>query len=176
MPNNCLLLLCLLFALLPLPGFAAPPAAGLQITGAVVKPADYTSSALRGQFGGSLQTVTYMRRGVKHTAQAVSLWAVLQAAAPRVNPQIKNHVLQFVVLASGRDGYTAAFSFGELAPAFGNKPVWLALDEDNKPQGEGTGGGIDLIVPSDVKAGRWVHSVTHLAVVDEAAGNEVGRG
>ena len=160
---------CLLLALLPLPGFAAPPAASsFQITGAVAKPRDYTPSALRGQFGSSLQIITYTRKGTKHTAHAVPLWTVLQAAAPRVNPQIKNHVLQFVVLVSGRDGYTAAFSFGELAPNFGNKPVWLALDEDNKPLGEGTDGGVDLVVPDDVKAGRWVHSVTRVSAVDEA--------
>ena len=168
-------MLCLLLALLPLPGFAAPPAPGLQIAGAIAKPIGYSPSALRGQFGGSLQAITYTRKGIKHTAHAVPLWAVLQTAAPRVNPQIKNHVLQFVVLVSGQDGYTAAFSFGELAPAFGNKPVWLALDEDNKPLGEGTDGGVDLVVPDDVKAGRWVHSVMRVSVVDEAAVNEAGR-
>lgn len=159
---------CLLLTLLPLPSFAAPPAAGLQITGAVAKPTNYSPGALRGQFGSSLQTITYTRKGIKHTAHAVPLWAVLQAVQPRVNPQIKNHTLQFVVLVSGRDGYTAAFSFGELAPSFGSKPVWLALDEDGHPLGETGDGEVDLVVPDDVKAGRWVHSVTRLSVVDEA--------
>ncbi len=159
---------CLLLALLPLPGFGVPPVASLQIAGAVAKPMNYSSSALRGQFDGSLQAVTYTRKGVKHTAHAVPLWAVVQAAQPCVNPQIKNHTLQFVVLVTGQDGYTAAFSFGELAPAFGNKPVWLAVDEDGHPLGETSEGETDLLVPDDVKAGRWVHSVTRLSVVDEA--------
>ncbi len=168
MPNLHFSTFCLLLALLPLPILAAPPAAGLQVVGAVAKPASDLPSALRGQFQGSLQAITYARRGVKHTAHAVPLWAVLQAAQPRINPQIKNHVLQFVVLVSGQDGYTAAFSFGELAPAFGNKPVWLAVDEDGHPLGEAADGGVDLVVPDDVKAGRWVHSIKRLFVVDEA--------
>ena len=176
MPNSRLLTSCLLLALLPLPTLAAPlPASSFHVAGAVAKPADYSPSALRGQFKDSLQTITYTRKGVKHTAQAVPLWTVLQAAQPRISPQIKNHALQFVALVAGHDGYTAAFSFGEMAPEIGHHAVWLTADEDGKPLGETAAGETDLLVPEDVKAGRWVHSVARITVVDEVQAGTAGK-
>lgn len=174
------LTLCLLFASLELPGTAAPPALlGFQVAGAVVKPANYSPQALRDQFKGSLQTITYTRKGTKHTARAVPLWTVLLwtvllAAQPRLNPRIKNHALQLIILISGHDGYTAAFSFGELSPDFGNHAAWLAVDEDGKPLGEAAAQEAALVVPDDVKAGRWVHAVQRITVVDEAQSGTPG--
>ena len=170
-----LTLCCLLFPLSTI-GLPAPlPAGNFHLAGAVTKAADYSPQKLRVQFKSSLQAITYTRKGVKHTAQAVPLWTVLSAAQPRTNPQIKNHTLQFIVLVTGGDGYTAAFSFGELAPEFGNHAAWLTLDEDSKPLGEGTAQDINLVVPDDVKAGRWVHSARQITVVDEAQAAATGR-
>ncbi len=176
MLNSCHCAFCLLLALLPLSGSAAPPPAGdFQVAGAVVKPADYSPDMLRKQFRSSLQTITYTRRGVHHTAHAVPLLTVVQAAQPRISPQIKNHALQFVVLVAGHDGYTAAFSFGELSPDFGRRAVWLAMDEDGRPLGDGAVGEVNLVVPEDAKAGRWVHSVERITVVDEVQAAGAGR-
>ena len=69
--------------------------------------------------------------------------------------------------AQGFDGYTVDFSLPELLPEFGHHAVWVALDEDGKPL-TGETGPASLLVPDDVKAGRWVHGLTAITVVDGA--------
>ena len=167
---------CLPLMVLPLniSAGAAPAADDLQITGAVVKPIHWQAAQFQAQFAGSFQPIAYTRKGIKHTAHAVPLWAVLQAAQPRSNPQIKNHWLQFVVLVRGRDGYTAAFSLAELSPDFGRRHVWLTLDEDGRPLGADAGP-VNLLATDDTKAGRWVHAVTNITVVDEAQAASLGK-
>ncbi len=96
------------------------------------------------------------------------LFALLQAAQPRLNPNIKNHRLQFFVLVRGRDGYTAAFSLAELSPDLGGRAAWLALDEDGKPLAEDDGP-VQLLVPGDAKPARWVHGVAAIVARDEAS-------
>jgi hypothetical protein len=173
--NDWKIIACLLLGLLTLNVSAdAVPADALQVTGAVGLPGDWHKAQFQKHFAGSVQSVTYTRKGVKHTAHAVPLWTVLQAAQPRINPQIKNHWLQFVVLVRGRDGYTAAFSLAELSPDFGQRHVWLALDEDGKPFG-GDAGPVDLLATDDKKAGRWVHSVVNITCVDEAQTAPAGK-
>lgn len=146
----------------------AAPAATLQVSGAVVKTGAWDAARLRRDFGGDLRTVTYTLKGKSHTAQALPLLALVQAAGPRLNPNIKNHRLQFVVLVRGRDGYTAAFSLAELSPDLGQRTAWLALSEDGQPI-PAEFGPASLLVPGDAKPGRWVHGVAAIVVRDEAA-------
>ena len=162
-----IILLCLTIAL-PGNGLRAAPPASFQITGAVLKPGAWDAARLRRDLAGDITPVTYTLKGVHHTAHAVPLFALLQAAQPRLNPNIKNHRLQFIILVRGRDGYTAAFSLAELSPDLGQRTAWLALDEDGKPLAEDDGPA-QLLVPGDAKPARWVHGVAALVVRDEAA-------
>jgi len=163
-------LLCLVASL---PGNclrAAPPASfqtTFQIGGAVIKPGVWDAARLRRDLNGDITTVTYTLKGHRHTAHAVPLWTLLLAAGPRVNPQIKHHLLQFVVAVRGQDGYTADFTLGELSPDFGGRAVWVALDEDGKPL-TGDGGPVQLLVPGDKKPARWVHAVRAIILTDGA--------
>ncbi len=148
--------------------WAAAPAAALLVSGAATKPGAWDAARLRQGFAGAIKTVTYTRKGKSHTAHALPLLALVQAAGPRLNPNIKNHRLQFVVLVRGRDGYTAAFSLAELSPDLGQRAAWLALDEDGKPL-PAESGPATLVVPGDAKPGRWVHGVAAVVLRDEAA-------
>ncbi len=160
-----------LAALLPaLPTSAQKPAAApeptLQIGGAVGKPAKWTAAQMAAQFAGDIKPLAYTLKGVKHTAQkAIPLLALLRAAAPKVNAHVKHGELQFVIAASGQDGYTVDFGYADLLPEIGNKAVWVALDEDGKPL-TGESGPAELIVPDDGKPARWVHSLVRIVVVD----------
>ena len=155
------------------PALWAAPAPALHIGGDVAKPADWTAEQLSGgKAAGAPSVVHYTLKGASHTAHCVSLLALIQAAEPSFNSHIKNHRLQFVVAVQGFDGYTVDFSLPELLPELGNRAVWVALDEDDKPfTDESRPAG--LIVPDDVKPGRWVHGVTKITVIDGAksAGN-----
>ena len=161
-------LLCLTIALWAENGLHAAPAPTIQVSGAVIKPGAWDAARLRHDLAADIRPVTYTLKGKHHTAHAVSLFALLQAALPRFNPNIKNHRLQFVVLVRGQDGYTTAFSLAELSPDLGEGAAWLALDEDNQPLPEESGPA-QLLVPGDAKPARWVHGVAAVVVRDEAS-------
>ena len=142
---------------------AAPQA--FRIQGAVEKPAQWTAESLSKAFAGDVKTISYTLKGEKGQAQCVPLLAMVQAAKPRLNAKIKNHQLAFVLIVRAEDGYTVAFSLGELLPAYGKREVWLALDHDGKPLTEKEGP-VALLVPEDEKPSRWVHRVTGITVMD----------
>ena len=68
-------------------------------------------------------------------------------------------------MVRGRDGYAAAFSLAELLPEFGHAVAWVAWDRDAKPLPP-EAGPVELLVPGDVKAARWVHGVAAVTVMD----------
>jgi hypothetical protein len=148
---------------------AAAPAATvmtIQVGGAVRTPGAWTVARIDNDLAGDIQSITYKVKDAAHTARAVPLLSLVNAAAPSVNPRIKNHALQFVVAVQGFDGYSVDFSIGELSPDFGNNAAWVLVEEDGKPLGPQDG--IDLVVPGDVKHGRWVHEITGITLVDTA--------
>lgn len=71
----------------------------------------------------------------------------------------KSDLLSFAILAVGADGYQAAVSYSEISPNFANKDVLVAVNEDGKPLSRPR-----LVVPSDVKGGRYVHDLIGLHV------------
>ena len=123
------------------------------------------------EFSGDIRTVHYSLKGEDGSARCVPLLTLLQAAQPKLNRKVKNHQLAFVALVRADDGYTIAFSLGELLPEFGKQGVFLALDRNGKPLGEEEGP-VQLIVPADSKPARWIHGVTRILLIDgfEAAG------
>jgi hypothetical protein len=136
-----------------------------RIAGAVEKPGDWTAARLATEFAGEVKTVPFTLKGEKGEAKCVPLLAFLQAAKPRLDPKIKNHQLAFVALVRAEDGYTVAFTLGELLPQFGKRQVWLALDRNGKPF-VGDDAPAQLIVPEDEKGARWVHGIRSITLID----------
>ena len=152
--------------LLPLGVCDASPSA-FEVGGAVAHPGVWSVARLRQQWGGTERTLHFTLKGHPHTAHVLPLLSLIQAAHPRVNPQIKHHVLQFLVIVRGQDGYTADFSLSELMPDFGHEAAWLALDEDGRAL-SADDGPVELLVPGDVKAARWIHGIASVTVRDMA--------
>jgi DMSO/TMAO reductase YedYZ molybdopterin-dependent catalytic subunit len=86
-------------------------------------------------------------------------WTAVSAAAP-IDSVGKNARLRHIFLVSGRDGYAAALSEGELDPKLEGKSVILAYEKDGKPLADG----IRLIVPGDHHAARAVRDVVRIDV------------
>jgi hypothetical protein len=86
------------------------------------------------------------------------LWTVLDNAG-WVNGTEKNAYLRHTILVTGKDGYAAALSEGEIDPKLEGKQVILAMDEDGKPLD-----GLHLVVPGDAHASRSVHNVVSIEV------------
>jgi hypothetical protein len=104
---------------------------------------------------------------VTDTYTGASLWDLIQDAGLQTNPAIKNDALNFIVVATGSDGYRAVFSLGEIDPMFGNQPDIVAYSDTAGQLGAGgSDGALRIVVPGDTAGGRYVSNVTSLQVID----------
>ena len=132
------------------------PSTRLDVSGAVLRPATFDLAALQAL------PATERRIG-KNVFRGVSLWDLLDTTAGlALDPKVKGDVLARYVVATGSDGYQAVFALGELDPAFGGQPNLVAYAMDGAALG--SKGFARLVVPNDVKAGRWVTNLVSVEV------------
>ena len=112
-------------------------------------------------------TYTVAGKSMTHTFKGVLLSDLLTAAKPTFDPKVKNASLGWYVLAQGADGYAALFPLGEIDPGFGNRGVLLAYEQDGQPL-PASDGAVRLVVPGDLKGGRYVSSLVRLTVLPAA--------
>lgn len=95
----------------------------------------------------------------QHTEVGVPLSDLIPPDALATEEDVRNDLLRFGVLAIGSDGYAALVAYGEVSPDFGNKGILLAVAEDGvtleRPR---------LVVPGDVRGGRYVTDIVELRV------------
>jgi DMSO/TMAO reductase YedYZ molybdopterin-dependent catalytic subunit len=144
-----------------------------RIQGAVERPGEWTAARVTSELAHDLKTVSYTLKGhngeARGTGEArgVPLLAFVQAAGPRPRPGAKNGLLAFTVVVRCRDGYTVAFSLGELLPDVGAREALLALEKDGKPLA-GEEGPAQIIVTQDQKPARWARGIRSILVLDAA--------
>lgn len=114
------------------------------------------------------QTVAY-RSGSgdqTHTYTGASAWSLLEQAGLKLDPGVRNDVLNRVVSVTGTDGYRAVFALGELSPNFGNRQSVVAYAEtvDGTSVGLGEDGPFRITSPGDVRGGRYVSNVVRIDV------------
>jgi DMSO/TMAO reductase YedYZ molybdopterin-dependent catalytic subunit len=139
----------------------------LTVTGNVATPGTYTAAVLATLTQSSV-TATYNGPGgsVTDSYTGVSMWNLLNAAGGVVtNPAVKNEILRDVVVATGTDGYAAAFALGEIDPSFGNRPYLIATSDNLGQVGSGPDGFTRVVVPGDTAGGRYVSNLDNLNVV-----------
>ncbi|HEY5226792.1 MAG TPA: hypothetical protein VIJ06_08380, partial [Methylovirgula sp.] len=95
---------------------------------------------------------------VAATFTGALLWTVIGNAG-WVNGAEKNVYIRHTILVTGKDGYAAALSEGEIDPKLEGKQVILAYAQDGKPLDAPR-----LVVPGDVHAARGVHDVVSIEV------------
>ena len=149
----------------------AKKSAAFSVSGAVAKPGEWTQERLSKEFAGEIKTVDYVLKGRKGQSHCLPLLTVIKAAEPRLNPKVKNHLLAFTAFVRAEDGYTVSFSLGELQPEVGKREVWIALDRDNHPIPD-VDGPVEILVTTDEKPARWVHSVSRIVLIDGIAATE----
>ena len=149
----------------PLVTSAPPPTATaapgtVMLTGALRNPGTITTEQLAALPSTTI-TVDYTsgKGAEQHTETGVQLSDVLPPPSLATTDR-KNDLLAFAVLAVGTDGYTAVVSYGEISPDFGNRQLMLALTEDGTTLARPR-----LVVPGDVKGGRYVSDLVELKVV-----------
>ena len=80
------------------------------------------------------------------------------------DPATHNPLLRRYLIVTASDGYQVVFSGGELDPNFGNTPVYLAWAENGTPL-TADEGPIRLVVPGDLRGGRYVRGVSGIEVL-----------
>jgi hypothetical protein len=126
------------------------------VSGAVLRPGTYDLAALQ-----ALPAVTVTAGTSTYTG--TSLFNFLSTTVGLVtNPAVKNDSLGLYAVATGSDGYKAVFSLGELDPSFGNLPDIIAYAQNGAALT--TSGFARIVVPNDVKAGRYVSNLVSIEV------------
>jgi DMSO/TMAO reductase YedYZ molybdopterin-dependent catalytic subunit len=137
-------------------GTGSGPSTQFVVSGAVTRSETFDRQALV-----ALPAVT--RTVGTDVYTGVSLWSLLtMTVGIPVDPVINNDLLSRYVVATGSDGYQALFSLGELSPFFGNAPDIIAYDLNGAPLDQS--GFARLVVPDDVRQGRFVSKLVSLEV------------
>lgn len=90
--------------------------------------------------------VSFRAGGDPETETGPALADVVPADALAVDPDRRNDLLSFVVLAVGSDGYTAAVAYADASADFGHRGLIVSLVEDGAPLERPR-----LVVPGDVR-------------------------
>ncbi|RYX79957.1 hypothetical protein EON83_30555 [bacterium] len=164
MKHSLFALLALNAALAPL-ALAAPatPSAGVRVSGEVAKPRLWTLPEL--QKAAPVQTIKTTLKGKPYTVRGVPLWALVTAAAPKLDAKSKHSEARFVVLVRGKDGYITSFAYPDLMPDTGNKGVFVIWEANGKPL-SAKEGPYRLVVPTDKKPMRWVYNLASVEIHD----------
>ena len=150
-----------------LSGFLEPlgiPFSPVSVSGAVADPGLYNLPDLTPI---TTETVTYTAGGVPvgDTYTGITLRSLLDAAGGVDVTDAKNDILSKFVVATGADGYKAAFSLGEIDPRFGDQPVLAAYSDTAGQLGpDGSNGLARVVVPGDRAGGRYVSDLMDLRV------------
>jgi hypothetical protein len=153
-----------------LPGAsAAPPEAAktvatFHVRGTVTTPLVLRLHDLRA-LPQHTETVTFQAGPVSetHVFRGPYLRDVIGLAGPVFDPAIKNDSLRHVVAVTGSDGYRVVVAWGEIDPGFEGKPVLVAIKQDGALL---TAPGPRLVVPGDLRGGRYVFGIADIDLVD----------
>jgi hypothetical protein len=147
--------------------------------------ADLRAAVTAGTLTAKTEAVNYLTGSTPthRTYVGVSLYDVMtKLAEPLFSTTIKNPGLRYFLAVTGADGYESIVAWGDIDPSFGNRgDILLAYDEQNNDTNEVGFHTLDttgprLIVPNDVKGGRYVSCVRDLRLgsADDSGGIVAG--
>lgn len=142
-----------------------PPPGTFRLTGALKEPGELTVEKLKGMPQHTVPVNFQAGKGPEQHTEVGVLLSELVPPSALATQQRKNDLLSFALLAIGADGYAALVAYGEVSPDFGNKDILLAGSQDGQQLERPR-----LIVPGDVKGGRYVTDVVELHVARVGAG------
>ncbi len=153
----------------------AAPTTSFELAGAVDRPGAYRSVELQALPAQTAAVMFQTGRGpVSASFTGPALWSLLGQAGLAPVPGARNS-LRNVVVATGADGYAAAFSGGELDPRFGGgRPDLIAYAQDGQPLG--ADGFARVVVPGDAFGGRYVSNLARLDVIQAPSAPSQGGG
>lgn len=138
--------------------FAAPAVAqeAIQVVGLDGRSTSVSLAALERR-----RVDTSDAAGIKTTHEGVLLRDVLIKAG--VPMDLRGKALARVVIATGADGYQVTYAIAELDPGFNDHVVLIANRRNGQPL-LADSGPLQIIVPQDKRAARWVRQVRSIEV------------
>jgi len=133
----------------------------LAVAGDVSKPLTLAATDLKGM---PRTTVSVMDQGreVKYTGVLVA--EILARAGAPLGRDMSGPAVATYVIATGKDGYAAVFSLGELDPAMTDNDIIVADTVDGQPLFEYQGP-YRIVAPHDKRGARGVRMLQKLDVV-----------
>jgi len=133
-----------------------------RVGGRILHPKTYTLADLQALPAHDV-TVTFQGPGGAQTHQyrGALLYDIATAAGPRFDADQKNDQLRWYAHVTATDNYQAIVSWGEFDPGFEGKQVLLAYEDAGKLLA--TDGMARLVVPGDLKGGRYVSNVSRIS-------------
>lgn len=107
------------------------------------------------------------RDGVEHRFEGVEIHELLMRVDVSTGEDLRGPRMRELVTIEGADGYSVAYSIGELSPKFTDRKVLLADRIDGMPLAAETGP-YRVIVEGDKRHSRWVRNVARIRVLDSA--------
>lgn len=152
-------------ALLGRSAAGAQEAQAISVEGLVAKPRTWTAEELAAlpqeTVSGAWSDVN---DGAPFTAKGPKLLDVLEASEPEID---RESASRMVVVVTGRDGYQAAFAWGEIAIDLSDFPIILALEMDGKPL-DAERGPAQAVNPNDSSELRAVFEIATIEIRDIA--------
>jgi molybdate transport system substrate-binding protein len=146
---------------------SAPTDGSLTLDGQVLNALIITADFLHDNYSAHTLDVTYMsgEESVSTSFTGALLWDVLGSAQPNFNADVRNDKLGMYIVVTASDGYQAVIAWGEIDPEFGNQPILVAYEQEGGPI-EDSQGPIRLVVPGDMRGGRYVSGIVNISLRD----------
>jgi hypothetical protein len=101
--------------------------------------------------------------GIRTRHEGVLMRDVLVKAGVPMGEALRGKALARVVIATARDGYQVAYAIAEIDAAFNDHVMLIADSRDGKPLLADTGP-LQVVVPQDKRAARWIRQLVTLEV------------
>ena len=99
------------------------------------------------------------------TYEGVALKLLLEKSGVTFGESLRGKRMASCLLVEAADGYRVVIALPEIDPAFTDKQVVLAFQEDGKPL-DTKEAPYRLVIPDEKRMARWVRQVTTLKIVD----------
>jgi hypothetical protein len=136
---------------------------GLTIYGAAVTTTPFTMAALRALPSTTVRAAGH--DGVMSDFKGVSLSLQLGRAGAALGDNLRGAGLTQYLVAEAADGYRAVLAYAEIDSTFRSDHVIVAYQENGADLKET--GPLQLIVPGDLRHGRWVRQLECVRVAQD---------
>ena len=111
------------------------------------------------------------RSGKKINYSGVTVHQLLAKVHAPLGEELRGAALRCYVSVKAKDEYRAVYALCEFDPAYTDRTILLADEQDGKPLGEDVGP-FQIIVPDEKRHSRWVRQVVRIRVMESRVFDE----